>query len=96
MVLPAMPRRVAHFPIGSGTKLAMEDAIQSLRVFPQGWRRGGPLDRFEIDAAEETEKTQHAADVSLVWFGACGANFWNFHPVQFAVRRDDPRQGDHL
>ncbi|MGY4286850.1 2,4-dienoyl-CoA reductase-like NADH-dependent reductase (Old Yellow Enzyme family) [Bradyrhizobium sp. LM2.7] len=34
-------------------------------------------------AREEVEKTQHAADVSLVWFEHVD-RFWEFDPVQFA------------
>ncbi|WP_262032056.1 bifunctional salicylyl-CoA 5-hydroxylase/oxidoreductase [Microvirga sp. Mcv34] len=73
----------AHFSIGSGTKLAMEDAIalyESLRRDPSV---EGALSLYETGRREEVEKTQHAADVSLVWFEHV-ARFWDFDPVQFA------------
>ena len=44
---------------------------------------------------EEVEKTQHAADVSLVWFEHVD-RFWDFDPGAVRLRRHDPRQGDHL
>jgi len=73
----------AHFSIGSGTKLAMEDAIALYEAF----RRDPDIERalalYETGRREEVEKTQHAADVSLVWFEHV-ARFWNFDPVQFA------------
>src|SRR5262245_36522640 len=41
------------------------------------------LERYEQGRREEVEKTQHAADVSLVWFEHVD-RFWEFDPVQFA------------
>jgi anthraniloyl-CoA monooxygenase len=41
------------------------------------------LGLYETGRREEVEKTQHAADVSLVWFERV-ARFWDFDPVQFA------------
>ena len=38
---------------------------------------------YEHGRREEVEKTQHAADVSLVWFEHVD-RFWDFDPVQFA------------
>ena len=83
MVLLGDAKASAHFSIGSGTKLAMEDAIHLYECFRKDGSVAGALDRFESTRREETEKTQHAADVSLVWFEHV-ARFWNFHPVQFA------------
>src|SRR2546421_7637789 len=83
MVLLGDAKATAHFSIGSGTKLAMEDAIalaDALRNAPtviQG------LQHYEESRREEVEKTQHAADVSLVWFEHVD-RFWDFDPVQFA------------
>ena len=36
------------------------------------------------DAGDEVERTQHAADVSLVFFEHM-ARFWSFDPAQFAL-----------
>src|SRR6266571_8990507 len=41
------------------------------------------LQKYEQGRREEVEKTQHAADVSLVWFEHVD-RFWDFDPVQFA------------
>ncbi|WP_262296462.1 bifunctional salicylyl-CoA 5-hydroxylase/oxidoreductase [Microvirga sesbaniae] len=73
----------AHFSIGSGTKLAMEDAIALYEAFRRDPSVAGALSLYETGRREEVEKTQHAADVSLVWFEHV-ARFWDFDPVQFA------------
>jgi anthraniloyl-CoA monooxygenase len=84
IVLLGDAKSTAHFSIGSGTKLAMEDAIalDAALVAAGGNVRVG-LDRFEAGRREEVEKTQHAAEVSLVWFEHV-ARFWDMDPVQFA------------
>ncbi|MEZ0168109.1 bifunctional salicylyl-CoA 5-hydroxylase/oxidoreductase [Microvirga sp. TS319] len=73
----------AHFSIGSGTKLAMEDAIALYEAFRRDSNVERALSFYETGRREEVEKTQHAADVSLVWFEHV-ARFWDFEPVQFA------------
>ncbi|WP_201830185.1 bifunctional salicylyl-CoA 5-hydroxylase/oxidoreductase [Microvirga zambiensis] len=73
----------AHFSIGSGTKLAMEDAIALFEALRREPSVEGALSLYETGRREEVEKTQHAADVSLVWFEHV-ARFWDFDPVQFA------------
>jgi anthraniloyl-CoA monooxygenase len=73
----------AHFSIGSGTKLAMEDAIALYEALRRNPSVEGALALYETGRREEVEKTQHAADVSLVWFEHV-ARFWDFDPVQFA------------
>ncbi|MDQ4137074.1 MAG: bifunctional salicylyl-CoA 5-hydroxylase/oxidoreductase, partial [Pseudomonadota bacterium] len=82
-VLIGDAKATAHFSIGSGTKLAMEDAIALAEAFRKDPSVAGALALYEIGRREEVEKTQHAADVSLVWFEHV-ARFWNFDPVQFA------------
>jgi anthraniloyl-CoA monooxygenase len=75
----------AHFSIGSGTKLAMEDAIALYEAFRKTGGRSvaAALTRFEAERREEVEKTQHSADVSLVWFEHV-RRFWNMDPTRFA------------
>lgn len=73
----------AHFSIGSGTKLAMEDAIALYEALRKDRSVAGALAIYETGRREEVEKTQHAADVSLVWFEHV-ARFWDFDPMQFA------------
>jgi anthraniloyl-CoA monooxygenase len=83
MVLIGDAKASAHFSIGSGTKLAMEDAIALHEALIQERSLDAALARYETGRREEVEKTQHAADVSLVWFEHV-ARFWDFDPVQFA------------
>jgi len=84
MVLLGDAKATAHFSIGSGTKLAMEDAIAladaNATTHPTV---EAALGQYEEGRREEVEKTQHAADVSLVWFEHVD-RFWDFDPVQFA------------
>lgn len=83
MVLLGDAKASAHFSIGSGTKLAMEDAIALSEAMREAPTMAAALERYEAGRREEVEKTQHAADVSLVWFEHV-RRFWHFDPVQFA------------
>jgi anthraniloyl-CoA monooxygenase len=85
VVLLGDAKATAHFSIGSGTKLAMEDAIALCDAFRRAPGRdvGDALARYEATRREEVEKTQHAADVSLVWFEHV-RRFWRMNPVRFA------------
>jgi anthraniloyl-CoA monooxygenase len=83
VVLVGDAKATAHFSIGSGTKLAMEDAIalyESLRS--EGGVRAA-LARYDSQRREGVERTQHAADVSLAWFENM-RRYWNMDPPQFA------------
>src|SRR5262245_43410156 len=85
IVLMGDAKATAHFSIGSGTKLAMEDAgalFDSFRAVG-GRDVAKALAHFETERREEVEKTQHAADVSLVWFEHID-RFWNMDPSRFA------------
>jgi anthraniloyl-CoA monooxygenase len=83
IVLLGDAKASAHFSIGSGTKLAMEDAIALHAAFRAGGDVAACLARFETARREDVEKTQHAADVSLVWFEHV-KRFAHFHPTRFA------------
>jgi anthraniloyl-CoA monooxygenase len=84
VVLIGDAKATAHFSIGSGTKLAMEDAIALHQAFRRtGLEAKAALAAFETTRREEVEKTQHAADVSLVWFEQL-KRFWHFEPLRFA------------
>jgi anthraniloyl-CoA monooxygenase len=78
-------KATAHFSIGSGTKLAMEDAIALYQSFRATGGRdvASALAHYENARREEVEKTQHSADVSLVWFEHV-RRFWSMPPVRFA------------
>ena len=83
IVLLGDAKSTAHFSIGSGTKLAMEDAIALYQAFSGGHDVASALQRFAAERREEVERTQHAADVSLVWFEHVD-RFRTMHPVQFS------------
>lgn len=83
IVLLGDAKASAHFSIGSGTKLAMEDAIGLHKAFLKGGSVAECLHRYETDRREDVEKTQHAAGVSLVWFEHV-KRFWQFSPTRFA------------
>ena len=85
IVLLGDAKATAHWSIGSGTKLAMEDAIALYDAFRTTDGRDVPaaLSRFETTRRDEVERTQHAADVSLVWFEHVD-RFWPTDPDRFA------------
>src|SRR5215472_13076313 len=85
MVLLGDAKATAHFSIGSGTKLAMEDGIALYEAFRSTGGRdvAAALAQFENQRREEVEKTQHSADVSLVWFEHVD-RFWHMDPTRFA------------
>jgi anthraniloyl-CoA monooxygenase len=84
VVLLGDAKSTAHFSIGSGTKLAMEDAIALHHaLITERGDVAAALRLFEVARREEVEKTQHAADVSLVWFEHV-KRFWDMHPLRFS------------
>jgi anthraniloyl-CoA monooxygenase len=83
VVLMGDAKGTAHFSIGAGTKLAMEDAIALFDAFRTKGTVREALASYETDRREEVERTQHAADVSLVWFEHVD-RFWDMDPRQFA------------
>jgi anthraniloyl-CoA monooxygenase len=83
IVLLGDAKATAHFSIGSGTKLAMEDAIALNAALVRHGAVAPALAAFETGRREEVEKTQHSADVSLVWFEKL-SRYWDMDPVQFA------------
>jgi anthraniloyl-CoA monooxygenase len=85
VVLIGDAKATAHFSIGSGTKLAMEDAIALYEAFRKtgGREVKTALSHFESQRRDEVEKTQHSADVSLVWFEHV-RRFWEMDPTRFA------------
>jgi anthraniloyl-CoA monooxygenase len=77
----------AHFSIGSGTKLAMEDAIAlvaALRAHGSG-DLPAALGGYEESRRVEVAKLQKAARTSREWFEACAAGrYLGQHPLQLA------------
>ena len=68
VVLVGDAAHTAHFSIGSGTKLAMEDAIALAAACSRGGSVDAALERYEADRRPIVERTQRAAEASLTWF----------------------------
>ncbi|MDA8109237.1 MAG: bifunctional salicylyl-CoA 5-hydroxylase/oxidoreductase [Betaproteobacteria bacterium] len=83
VVLVGDAKATAHFSIGSGTKLAMEDAIALYEALRAEGTVKAALARYDTARREEVEKTQHAANVSLAWFEHM-KRYWGMDPLQFA------------
>jgi len=75
----------AHFSVGSGTKLAMEDAIALADGL--GGRPDVPdaLSRYEAARRGEVEALQRAAEASLHWFEETERYFGRLEPLEFAA-----------
>ena len=58
----------AHFSIGSGTKLAMEDSIVLADLISEGKSVAETLERFEVERRPAVDKIQRAAETSRIWF----------------------------
>src|SRR3546814_10431349 len=59
----------AHFSIGSGPKLALEDAINLAEVLNRpGLSRAAALDEYQAERTVEVLKLQHSARNSTGWF----------------------------
>jgi anthraniloyl-CoA monooxygenase len=82
-VLVGDAKATAHFSIGSGTKLAMEDAIALFQAVRSQPSLEQALKKYDTARREEVEKTQHAANVSLAWFEHM-RRYWGMDPLQFA------------
>lgn len=78
----------AHFSIGSGTKLAMEDSIALVDALACERNADGAVDvaralkRYEESRHVEVIKTQKAAQISLEWFEN-SARYLDQDPVRF-------------
>jgi anthraniloyl-CoA monooxygenase len=70
VVLLGDAAHTAHFSIGSGTKLAMEDAVALAWAFRSFGADdvGGALAAYEDERRPIVESTQRAAQASLEWF----------------------------
>lgn len=62
----------AHFSIGSGTKLAMEDAIVLANQLSDATSIAGALPAYEAERRPAVEKIQRAAETSRIWFEEMG------------------------
>jgi len=84
IVLMGDALRTAHFSIGSGTRLAMEDAIALATAFrEQGEDLAGAFARFEAIRRPPMEKICAAANISLRWYENMAA-LMDLTPYEFA------------
>lgn len=72
----------AHFSIGSGTKLALEDAISLADALDTHARLPDALAAYEADRRPKVETLQRAAQVSLEWFENT-ERYMDLEPLQF-------------
>ena len=73
----------AHFSIGSGTKLAMEDALALAACLHEQPDVRAALDAYEAERKPVVVSTQRAAQASLEWFEDLG-RYLHQDPQQFA------------
>ena len=73
----------AHFSIGSGTKLAMEDAIALFDCFQRTTRSEEALEQFERERRPVIEEYQAAAYESMFWFENASA-YMHLSPIELA------------
>jgi anthraniloyl-CoA monooxygenase len=73
----------AHFSIGSGTKLAMEDAIALAESFQQTTNINEALTNFTFKRRPVIEDYQAAAFESMVWFENA-ARYMHLSPLELA------------
>ena len=85
VVLLGDAAHTAHFSVGSGTKLAMEDALALARALTRGPALDVPaaLAAYEAERRPVVESLQRAAQVSLQWFEDT-ERYMDLVPVQFA------------
>jgi anthraniloyl-CoA monooxygenase len=83
LILVGDAAHTAHFSIGSGTKLAMEDAIALASALGRHADPQIAVDRYEAERRPVVESTQRAAQVSMQWFEET-ERYMAMHPLQFA------------
>ncbi len=72
VVLIGDAAHTAHFSIGSGTKLAMEDALALAACLHEHDTLAAAVEAYEIERRPVVESTQRAAQASLEWFENLG------------------------
>src|SRR6266516_4393856 len=85
VVLLGDAAHTAHFSVGSGTKLAMEDALALAHALTRAPARDVPaaLAAYEAERRPAVESLQRAAQVSLQWFEDT-ERYMDLEPLQFA------------
>ena len=83
VVLLGDAAHTAHFSIGSGTKLAMEDSLALAACLHEHADLESALAAYETERRPVVESTQRAAQASLEWFERIG-QYKDQEPTQFA------------
>jgi anthraniloyl-CoA monooxygenase len=83
VVLLGDAAHTAHFSIGSGTKLAMEDALALAACLHEQGSVAAALTAYEDERRPVVASTQRAAQASLEWFETIG-QYADQDPHQFA------------
>ncbi|MES2054957.1 MAG: bifunctional salicylyl-CoA 5-hydroxylase/oxidoreductase [Pseudomonadota bacterium] len=84
LILLGDAAHTAHFSIGSGTKLALEDAIKLAEVLNRpGLARADALAEYQAERSVEVLKLQNSARNSTEWFETLD-RYLDFAPIQFA------------
>lgn len=83
LVLLGDAAHTAHFSIGSGTKLAMEDALALAAALVENGDIESALAAYERERRPVIESTQRAAQASLEWFESID-QYVQQEPLQFA------------
>ncbi|MEA3042280.1 MAG: anthraniloyl-CoA monooxygenase [Sphingomonadales bacterium] len=84
LILLGDAAHTAHFSIGSGTKLALEDAIKLAEVLNRpGLAREQALAEYQAERNLEVLKLQNSARNSTEWFETL-ERYLHFEPIQFA------------
>jgi anthraniloyl-CoA monooxygenase len=85
LVLLGDAAHTAHFSVGSGTKLAMEDAIGLADALGRHRDLAAALAAYEAERRPQVESLQRAAQASLQWFEETERYHGRMAPIQFAV-----------
>ena len=83
-VLVGDAAHTAHFSIGSGTKIAIDDAIALARALQTHGDIATALTAYEVERRPEIAGLQRAAQVSLEWFEQTERYHGRLEPIQFA------------
>jgi anthraniloyl-CoA monooxygenase len=83
LVLMGDAAHTAHFSIGSGTKLALEDAIELAASIREEADLPSALERYQAIREVDYLKLQNAARNSTEWFETV-ERYLDFPPIQFA------------
>jgi anthraniloyl-CoA monooxygenase len=84
VVLLGDAAHTAHFSIGSGTKLAVEDAIALHQALERHPDVRTALAGYERERGPQVESVQRASQTSLEWFEQTERYHGRLEPVQFA------------